>query len=207
MEKEIVYFLQQDVDGLIKIGYTSGPLRDRLKQFETGNPNRLDLLLILDGGYELEKKLHDRFHEFHERGEWFRPEKELVDFIESERSKIDNSHTSKLQFLEKELELSQDCLVWLYEKYLKIEERWNKYDDLISSVDTPENTVYYNKTLDLVSKLRDEIHEMKLEYIEDMSKRERILKEKEKSLDKELNIHFKHWKIPSSVYHGINCNC
>ena len=27
---------------------------------------------------------------------------------------------------------------------------------------------------------------MKLEYIEDMSKRERILKEKEKSLDKEL---------------------
>ena len=108
------------------------------------------------------------------------------DFIESERSKIDNSHSSKLQFLEKELELSQDCLVWMYEKYLKIEERWNKYDDLISSVDTPENTVYYNKTLHLVSKLRDEIHEMKLEYIEDMSKRERILKEKEKSLDKEL---------------------
>ena len=44
MEKEIVYFLQQDVDGMIKIGYTSGPLMDRIKQFETGNPNRLELL-------------------------------------------------------------------------------------------------------------------------------------------------------------------
>ena len=83
MEKEIVYFLQQDIDGLIKIGYTSGDINIRIKQFETGNPNQLKLLLVLEGGLELEKKLHERFHEFHERGEWFRPENELNDFIEN----------------------------------------------------------------------------------------------------------------------------
>ena len=55
-----------------KIGYTAGKPRERLKTLQTGNPDPLVLLGARDGGAELERAFHRRFHANRYRGEWFR---------------------------------------------------------------------------------------------------------------------------------------
>jgi hypothetical protein len=80
-----VYFIQaENSDGFIKIGFAKNPIK-RLLLFQTGNPYKLKLLGVISGvteHYELE--LHVRFQRFRVRGEWFRPDSELLDFIQQE---------------------------------------------------------------------------------------------------------------------------
>ena len=64
----MVYFIRQGE--FIKIGFTESPL-NRLSQLQTANPNNLEVLLIIDGGRELEVKYHELFKEHIYRGEWF----------------------------------------------------------------------------------------------------------------------------------------
>ena len=74
-----VYFIQGEVTKLIKIGYTND-VQKRLKALQQSE--ELTLLKQIDEvtrAYETE--LHQRFSQFCARGEWFRPKKELLDFI------------------------------------------------------------------------------------------------------------------------------
>lgn len=72
------YFISDGT--LVKIGRSVDPLR-RLATFQTSSPEKLKIVLTLDGDRELD--LHQRFAEFRVRGEWFRPSVEMLSFIAS----------------------------------------------------------------------------------------------------------------------------
>lgn len=78
----VVYFIQVNQSGPIKIGYSTS-VSSRLESLRISSPYDLNLLGTIKGGKSAEQKLHKRFKHLHIRGEWFAPEKELIDYIES----------------------------------------------------------------------------------------------------------------------------
>lgn len=73
-------------DVAIKIGFTSKlSLWTRLKTLQSANHIELVLLGYLHGTDSDELALHRRFQELHIRGEWFRAEGELLDFVKTVR--------------------------------------------------------------------------------------------------------------------------
>jgi hypothetical protein len=85
-----VYFIQGEKGGPIKIGHTDN-IERRMKQMQTGNPDKLILLHLTRGGKILEGELQERFKEHHYRGEWFHPSNQLLDYIADliEKDKIE----------------------------------------------------------------------------------------------------------------------
>lgn len=80
--KSWVYFLQSGERGAVKIGFTGSAPMVRLSALQTGNPEPLRLLGAVPGVREDETALHERFARFRIGGEWFRPEPELLSFID-----------------------------------------------------------------------------------------------------------------------------
>jgi len=77
----MVYFIQDTVNKFIKIGKTSGSLDDRLSTIQTGNPNRLVVLNVIED--EDDRAYHEKFQHCWHRGEWFTPSADLLEFIQS----------------------------------------------------------------------------------------------------------------------------
>ena len=77
----MVYFVQ-DETGPVKIGWTRNLIR-RLSQLNTSNPRRLRILGVTGGQEREERRIHSRFRHLRIKNEWFRNDKELLDFIES----------------------------------------------------------------------------------------------------------------------------
>jgi hypothetical protein len=81
-----IYFVQAGKGGPIKIGLAGDVVR-RLNSLQTANPETLFLLATALSGarrvFREEALIHRTFSAFHVAGEWFRPEPELLDFIES----------------------------------------------------------------------------------------------------------------------------
>lgn len=76
-----VYFIQNG--DMIKIGISQNVL-GRLAALQTANSTTLVLLgTIPNGGKSLESRLHSHFSHLRRRGEWFRAEPELVEYIEA----------------------------------------------------------------------------------------------------------------------------
>lgn len=74
-----VYFI--DDGELIKIGF-SHATHQRFGSLQTNHGKKLRLLgTIRAEGYKTERELHQRFAHLRERGEWFRKDPELLDFI------------------------------------------------------------------------------------------------------------------------------
>lgn len=80
VETGYVYFCQVDGGGPIKIGWAKDVYR-RLQSLQTYCPYRLRSLAVLPGTIQDETQHLKRFSEYHIRGEWFRPEAELVEYI------------------------------------------------------------------------------------------------------------------------------
>ena len=78
-----VYFLCSD--NKIKIGYTRGSIERRIKQLNTGSPNKIYKLGWMEGNKEKEKELHIKFSMYRIRnnGEWFLGAQEVIDYINS----------------------------------------------------------------------------------------------------------------------------
>ena len=68
--KDHLYIIQSDFTGMIKIGRSKDPQR-RLKQLQTGNPNKLKLIASFKGQGWKEKILHENLEKFRKEGEWF----------------------------------------------------------------------------------------------------------------------------------------
>ena len=68
--KNKLYFIKSG--NYVKIGYTRS-IKDRLNQLQSGNPNELKLIFLLDDAKDLEIPLHKFFKgkNKHQRGEWF----------------------------------------------------------------------------------------------------------------------------------------
>lgn len=75
-----VYFVE--MLGLIKIGFT-GAMKHRLRQLQDASPFDVKLICHINGSYDLEAKLHATFSGLRVRGEWFRKEPPLLDYIEN----------------------------------------------------------------------------------------------------------------------------
>jgi hypothetical protein len=65
----------------VKIGFTSFSMTQRLSQLQAGNPNILACLATEVGSQDLERERHARFRNLHIRGEWFRRDARLMEFI------------------------------------------------------------------------------------------------------------------------------
>jgi len=80
----LVYFVRSGANGPIKIGVTLN-LKRRLEMLQAGNHRALRCLLTIDGDGTAERAMHSRFEAQHIRGEWFRYDGELRDFIRAAR--------------------------------------------------------------------------------------------------------------------------
>ena len=83
---ERVYLMQPEEGGLIKIGTTTHPLKLRKAALSRQVGKELCILAALPGSYKEEGDLHKRFDHLREVGEWFRPEPELLDYVQELRS-------------------------------------------------------------------------------------------------------------------------
>lgn len=88
-----VYFIQSGESGPIKIGISEDP-ELRMSRFQIAHGETLRLLACMHGTRSTEKSLHYRFRRLRMRGEWFRPEKELLDYIVLVKSKTAPNATS-----------------------------------------------------------------------------------------------------------------
>lgn len=75
-----VYFIQGLCGGAIKIGYSKNPT-SRLKELQTGYPDTLTILYMLRGSGQVENFLHNKFEHLRLKGEWFKPDKDLIKYI------------------------------------------------------------------------------------------------------------------------------
>jgi len=74
MSDGFVYFIQEEETGRIKIGFSEKHPKGRLKEFQTGNSNKLNLIGFIEGTYQDETNLHNEFSEerIRESNEWFK---------------------------------------------------------------------------------------------------------------------------------------
>lgn len=64
----------------VKIGHARD-IGGRARSLQTSHAEPLQLLAWEDGGQKRERELHQQFASYRERGEWFRPEGTLRDYI------------------------------------------------------------------------------------------------------------------------------
>jgi len=80
-----VYFIGTAL--FVKIGYTTTIAR-RLSDLDAMSPIPLVVLLLVPGDFTQEREFHSRFARYSIRGEWFRHEGKLAEFIAQERVKF-----------------------------------------------------------------------------------------------------------------------
>jgi hypothetical protein len=77
--RKVVYFMR--AGSRIKIGYCGANIVERMKTLQTGCPDPLHLVGMLQGDFSLERDLHRRFIFSKTHGEWFDSNPELEDYI------------------------------------------------------------------------------------------------------------------------------
>lgn len=70
MKNDSLYIIQSSMTGMIKIGRSKNPEK-RLKQLQTGNPNKLKLIAEFKNQGWKEKIIHEKLRLFRLKGEWF----------------------------------------------------------------------------------------------------------------------------------------
>jgi hypothetical protein len=75
-----VYFVQVISSGDIKIGYSTN-IRSRISTLQTSIPEKIKLLGYISGDLGKEKELHKKFRILRLRGEWFRCDSSIIDFL------------------------------------------------------------------------------------------------------------------------------
>lgn len=98
----IVYFIQTGQYGNIKIGYTKY-LAQRIKTLQTGCAENLQLLGFINGDKGKERALHKQFREYHIKGEWFKLNSELIEYI--------NLHSEMQQYIDLQVDIMK-CQIY-----------------------------------------------------------------------------------------------
>lgn len=83
----LVYFIQQDVTWVVKIGWTANErsLRERVAGLQTGSAYQLRVVHHFPGSVETEQGMHLRFAADRLMGEWFRPSVQMAELISDHR--------------------------------------------------------------------------------------------------------------------------
>ena len=74
------YFIQEAISGRVKIGKADSP-EQRLRELQTGNPERLFVIGLLSGNRE--RELHEMFAAERLHGEWFQSSERLLWWIKT----------------------------------------------------------------------------------------------------------------------------
>ena len=83
----MIYFIRAGENGPVKIGVSADPQR-RLRYFQIGNHEPLNLIRTAEGGWRQERWLHRRFSALHLRGEWHHFDPEMLTVEISELSTV-----------------------------------------------------------------------------------------------------------------------
>ena len=85
MSDGFIYFIHEEETDRIKIGFSERHPNGRLKDFQTGNSNKLNLIGFIEGSLKDEKKLHHEFSKERIRGgnEWFESSSKLTNRIKN----------------------------------------------------------------------------------------------------------------------------
>lgn len=78
--KSQVYFLRQIGTDRIKIGYSCN-MNGRISALNTSMPEKLELLATVSGARDAEARLHKRFARYRIKGEWYRLEGKLAEYV------------------------------------------------------------------------------------------------------------------------------
>jgi hypothetical protein len=76
-KNSVVYFIKNLTTNSIKIGYT-GNIEHRLSCLQTGNDCELKVIKTIKGNLQTETQLHNKFAEYHIRGEWYKISEEQI---------------------------------------------------------------------------------------------------------------------------------
>jgi hypothetical protein len=78
----MIYFIQDLESKRIKIGESDDPTI-RIKQIMTSLPskNGCEILAVMPGGIKREGELHQKFSQYHSRGEWYEASNEIISFV------------------------------------------------------------------------------------------------------------------------------
>lgn len=83
-KKDVVYFIGDKENKVVKIGYTND-IKNRLQVIQTGYPRKLEVFTTINGDMKLERQLHDKFSKYRLHGEWFELCEEINDYIENNK--------------------------------------------------------------------------------------------------------------------------
>lgn len=78
----MIYFIEADIVGLIKIGYAED-VEYRFYSIRMMSPVKLKIISTMEGNRDTEKGLHSYFDHLRVRGEWFKPDAELLSFVKN----------------------------------------------------------------------------------------------------------------------------
>lgn len=77
------YIVRSGDTGPVKIGHAES-VADRIRALQTGHPEQLRLVRVIEGDGDIEGAFHERFKGHHIRGEWFQYVPEMASFEPSE---------------------------------------------------------------------------------------------------------------------------
>ena len=80
--KGAVYFIRNGARDRVKIGFSEGH-EGRFRALQSASSDVLTLLGTVPGTMKTERRIHRKFAEYRERGEWFRVEGELARFLKT----------------------------------------------------------------------------------------------------------------------------
>lgn len=89
-----VYFIRSG--NFIKIGKANNP-HGRLRQLQTGSPRKLELVSVVPGGRNEEKRLHAKYSHLRANGEWFHLSAEMTELA---KYKVDDEVEVRSQVVE-----------------------------------------------------------------------------------------------------------
>jgi hypothetical protein len=82
----MIYIIGNKEQNICKIGYSKRPYR-RIETLQKTIPLKLHIISIFEGDFIDEQLLHDKYHEFRIKGEWF-----YLDKIEEAGIELNNSY-------------------------------------------------------------------------------------------------------------------
>lgn len=97
--RQFVYIIENKDNGAIKIGVATDPER-RLKQLQTGSVSELEIVYqsyVCSNAFEIEKNTHNKFENYHIRGEWYDMSKsDVILYLENQRYVLKSEFTKHL---------------------------------------------------------------------------------------------------------------
>lgn len=80
----MIYFISYH--NYVKIGFTN-KVKSRISQIQTSLPEKIEMELLIEGGFGLEAELHLKFRTDRTNGEWFLFSDDIKEFIEKHKGK------------------------------------------------------------------------------------------------------------------------